>query len=170
MSKVNFYFLFTLFLFSCNNEILDHIDFKNPVINEVLSDWKKYNTQIILTEISRNSDGKISFKDYNLSVDDELYFYPASTVKLPVALLTLQYITSLNESEEIIKSLTVSEAIMLMDLNDQNAIFFKNTKNKRLNILFKRLDGNIGWLDPKKWYEAIRIYLQKFNFYRRSSR
>ena len=59
---------------------------------------------------------------------------------------------------------------MLMDLNDQNAIFFKNTKNKRLNILFKRLDGNIGWLDPKKWYEAIRIYLQKFNFYRRSSR
>ena len=54
------------------------------------------------------------------------------------------------ESEEIIKTLTVSEAIMLMDLNDQNAIFFKNTKNKRLNILFKRLDGNIGWLDPKK--------------------
>jgi len=42
------------------------------------------------------------------------------------------------ESEEIIKSLTVSEAIMLMDLNDQNA------------ILFKRSDGNIGWLDPKK--------------------
>ena len=54
------------------------------------------------------------------------------------------------ESEEIIRSLTVSEAIMLMDLNDQNAIFFKNTKNKRLNLLFKRSDGNIGWLDPKK--------------------
>ena len=62
------------------------------------------------------------------------------------------------ESEEIIKSLTVSEAIMLMDLNDQNAIFFKNTKNKRLNLLFKRSDGNIGWLDPKKWDEAFRIY------------
>ena len=54
------------------------------------------------------------------------------------------------ESEEIIKTLTVSEAIMLMDLNDQNAIFFKNTKNNRLNILFKKSDGNIGWLDPKK--------------------
>ncbi len=62
------------------------------------------------------------------------------------------------ESEEIIKSLTVSEAIMLMDLNDQNAIFFKNTKNKRLNLLFKRSDGNIGWLDPKKWDETFRIY------------
>ena len=74
------------------------------------------------------------------------------------------------ESEEIIKTLTVSEAIMLMDLNDQNAIFFKNTKNNRLNILFKKSDGNIGWLDPKKWHETFRIYLQKFYFYRRPSR
>ncbi|MAZ07019.1 MAG: hypothetical protein CMM99_00930 [Rickettsiales bacterium] len=54
------------------------------------------------------------------------------------------------ESEEIIKNLSVSEALMFMNLNDQNAIFFKNVKTNRLNILFKRSDGNIGWLDPKK--------------------
>ena len=54
------------------------------------------------------------------------------------------------ESEDVIKTITVSEALMLMSLNDQNAIFFKNKKTKRLNILFKRSDGNIGWLDPKK--------------------
>lgn len=54
------------------------------------------------------------------------------------------------ESEELIKTLSVSEAIMLMNLNDQSAIFFKNINNKRLNILFRRPDGNIGWLDPKK--------------------
>ena len=53
------------------------------------------------------------------------------------------------ESEEMIKTVSVSEALMLMNLNDQNAIFFKNVKSKRLNILFKREDGNIGWLDPK---------------------
>ncbi len=56
----------------------------------------------------------------------------------------------ISESEEIIKTVSVSEAIMLMNLNDQNAIFFKNIQSKRLNILFRRLDGNIGWLDPKK--------------------
>ena len=39
---------------------------------------------------------------------------------------------------------------MFMNLNDQNVIFFKNVKTSRLNILFKRSDGNIGWLDPKK--------------------
>ena len=54
------------------------------------------------------------------------------------------------ESEELIKTISVGEALMLMKLNDQNAIFFKNIQTKRLNLLFKRSDGNIGWLDPKK--------------------
>ena len=54
------------------------------------------------------------------------------------------------ESDEIIKTLSVSEALMLMNLNDKNAYFFKNSKNDRINILFMRSDGNIGWLDPKK--------------------
>ena len=54
------------------------------------------------------------------------------------------------ESEEIIRTLSVSEAVMLMNLNEKQTYFFKNVTTKRLNILFKRSDGNIGWLDPKK--------------------
>ncbi len=54
------------------------------------------------------------------------------------------------ESDDLIKTVSVSEAIMLMNLNDQNAIFFKNIMSKRLNILYRRADGNIGWIDPKK--------------------
>ena len=54
------------------------------------------------------------------------------------------------ESDDIIKTVSVSEAIMLMNLKDQNAIFFKNVQSKRLNILYRRSDGNIGWVDPKK--------------------
>ena len=55
------------------------------------------------------------------------------------------------ENEDIIKTISVSEAIMLMNLKDQNAIFFKNVNSSRLNILYRRSDGNIGWVDPKKW-------------------
>ena len=55
------------------------------------------------------------------------------------------------ESQDMIKTISVSEAIMLMNLRDQNAIFFKNIQSKRLNILYRRSDGNIGWVDPKKW-------------------
>lgn len=53
------------------------------------------------------------------------------------------------ETEFLIKTLSVSEALMLMELNDQNLIFFRNQKNKRLNVLYKRKDGNIGWIDSK---------------------
>ena len=54
------------------------------------------------------------------------------------------------ETQDTIKTISVSEAIMLMNLRDQNAIFFKNVQSKRLNILYRRADGNIGWVDPKK--------------------
>ena len=149
MSKVNFYLLFVLYLVSCNNEILDHIDFKNTVINEVLNNWEKYNAQIILTEISRDSTGKISFKDYNFSVDDELYFYPASTVKLPVALLTLQFITSLNKSGEKINldtNFSVFDGQKLLHekrtLRELIEKIFLISDNEAYNILFHLLGKN----------------------------
>jgi len=149
LSKVNFYLLFVLYLVSCNNEILDHIDFKNTVINEVLNNWEKYNAQIILTEISRDSTGKISFKDYNFSVDDELYFYPASTVKLPVALLTLQFITSLNKSGEKINldtNFSVFDGQKLLHekrtLRELIEKIFLISDNEAYNILFHLLGKN----------------------------
>jgi len=149
LSKVNFYLLFVLYLVSCNNEILDHIDFKNTVINEVLNNWEKYNAQIILTEISRDSNGKISFKDYNFSVDDELYFYPASTVKLPVALLTLQFITSLNKSGEKINldtNFSVFDGQKLLHekrtLRELIEKIFLISDNEAYNILFHLLGKN----------------------------
>ena len=54
------------------------------------------------------------------------------------------------ETEVLIKTLSVSEALMIMSLTDQNAIMFKNTMNKRLNMLYKRSDGNISCVDPIK--------------------
>ena len=46
---------------------------------------------------------------------------------------------------------------MLMNLKDQNAIFFKNVNSRRLNILYRRY-GNIGWVDPKmKLIEFISL-------------
>lgn len=54
------------------------------------------------------------------------------------------------ETEYTIKTLSVSEAIMLMDLSSENAIVFKNSKNKRINFLYLKPDGNISWIDPKK--------------------
>ncbi len=58
---------------------------------------EQYEVQIRYTQIDRLKDS-IKFKDYDFQVDDATYFYPASTVKFPIAVLTLE---KLNEMEGI---------------------------------------------------------------------
>lgn len=47
-----------------------------------------------------------------------------------------------------IESLTVSEAVMRLDLGDLPALMFKNASHGGLNMIYRRADGNIGWVDP----------------------
>jgi hypothetical protein len=51
--------------------------------------------QIIYTQIDRRENGKPEFTDHYFNVNDSFYFYPASTVKLPIAVLALQKLNEL---------------------------------------------------------------------------
>lgn len=52
------------------------------------------------------------------------------------------------EMQTDIPSLTVSEAVMRLDLSDQKAMMFLNRAHGGLNMIYRREDGNIGWVDP----------------------
>lgn len=52
------------------------------------------------------------------------------------------------EDQTVIENLTVSEAVMRMDLADVPAMVFRNAGNGGLNVVYRRADGNIGWIDP----------------------
>ncbi len=54
----------------------------------------------------------------------------------------------IGEKNADIESLTVEEAIMKMDLQDLPALVFINKKNRRINVVYHRKDGNISWIDP----------------------
>jgi len=56
--------------------------------------------------------------------------------------------TIVAEDTTEISLLTVSEAVMLMDLADQPAMMFRNKASGGLNVVYRRSDGNIGWIDP----------------------
>ena len=94
--------LFTLFLFyGCAEEKVDNpiahvLGSDDPRIQKIMEDPEKYELQIIYTEINRNGDS-VSFRDYGYRVDAH-YFYPASTVKFPIAVLGLEY---LEENEQM---------------------------------------------------------------------
>lgn len=53
------------------------------------------------------------------------------------------------EMETHVQSLTVGEAAMQMDLAELPALLFRNRAHGELNMIYRRADGNIGWVDPR---------------------
>ena len=52
------------------------------------------------------------------------------------------------EMETAISTLSVGEAVMQMELTDTHVLLFRNERNGQLNAVYRRDDGNIGWIDP----------------------
>jgi ribosomal subunit interface protein len=57
--------------------------------------------------------------------------------------------TIVAETRVDIPEATVSDAVMLMDLRNTNALMFKNSGTGELNMIYRREDGNIGWVEPR---------------------
>ena len=52
------------------------------------------------------------------------------------------------ESASSIRTMTVSEAVLQLELADAPALMFRNAKHKGLSMVYRRSDGHIGWVDP----------------------
>jgi ribosomal subunit interface protein len=53
------------------------------------------------------------------------------------------------EMSSDLPNLTVGEAVMRMDLADVPVLLFRNRSHGELNLVYRRADGNIGWIDPE---------------------
>ena len=58
------------------------------------------------------------------------------------------YPTIVAETRVDIPESSVSDAVMLMDLRNTTALMFKNSATGQLNMIYRREDGNIGWVEP----------------------
>lgn len=54
------------------------------------------------------------------------------------------------ETEAAIKTMTVSMAVMELDLTESQTIVFRNAAHGGLSVVYRRPDGNIGWIDPER--------------------
>jgi len=52
------------------------------------------------------------------------------------------------EATKPVRTMTVSMAVMQLDLAESPALMFRNAANGELNVVYRREDGNIGWIDP----------------------
>ena len=52
------------------------------------------------------------------------------------------------ETRTGIPTVSVADAVMMLDLRNTNALFFKNAGTGRHNMVYRRDDGSIGWVEP----------------------
>lgn len=51
------------------------------------------------------------------------------------------------EAETVVHEMAVADAVMQMDLSDRPFVLFRNASHGEINVVYRRADGNIGWID-----------------------
>ena len=87
-------FLFTILSFA-QNPLQDLLTKNKQAFGDILDRPAHYETQIIYTQIDRDSANVPSFTSFEYGVNSNQYFYPASTVKFPTALVALEKLNQL---------------------------------------------------------------------------
>ncbi|MEO9660005.1 MAG: serine hydrolase [Maribacter dokdonensis] len=106
---------------------------KDISIKRVMDSIEKYQVQIRYTQIDRRNDS-VLFTDYDFQVNDSVYFYPASTVKFPTAVLAMEKINQTDTLTIHTKYYIEGDTIESTVADDVNEIFAvsDNLANNRL--------------------------------------
>ncbi len=83
---------------------------------------------------------------YVLRAEPDLEAAPAARDEAAAGSPT--FATVIAETQTEIVRLSVGDAVMRMDLADQMVLMFRNSTTGELNVIYRRGDGNIGWIDP----------------------
>ncbi|HTQ72550.1 MAG TPA: ribosome-associated translation inhibitor RaiA [Acidocella sp.] len=80
--------------------------------------------------------------------DDDEHFAPNGQPNGHDMLAEELHATIIAEDTTAIETLSVRDAVMKMDLAFQPLMMFRNSKTGGLNLVYRRPDGHVGWIDP----------------------
>lgn len=111
---------------SCN-KLTDIINVQNisaqyPLLKRILSDPNRFRLQIIYTQIDRDSNNQPQLTYYTQGLDAQQYYYPASTVKLPISLLALEWLNEAGHQVVTMNSPMLTDAIALWQTPAHNDV------------------------------------------------
>ncbi|QCX00701.1 serine hydrolase [Aggregatimonas sangjinii] len=143
--KNHLLFLFiSCFLFSCgvkeplqSNLLEQALASKHPKIKRVVDSLSRYEVQIKYTRIDRKGE-QLVLEDFDFQVDSTRYFYPASTVKFPIALLALSKLNGLKGINRNTKFYVEGDSLTTTFAKEIQKIFAVSD-NEAYNRLFEFL-------------------------------
>ena len=117
-----------LLLFALNStgqsdtNLLEKLMQQKPAqFGKILANPNEYRLQILYTQINRDKNNVPHFKEYSYRLNPKEYFYPASTVKMPLAFLALEKINNLK-----LKGLTKSTLMVYDSVADRQEPIYNN--------------------------------------------
>jgi len=106
---------------------------ENIKIKRVVDSLDQYEVQIKFTQIKRVNDSVV-FKDYDFQVNDNHYFYPASTVKFPIAVLAMEKVNQIDSLDKDTRFYIEGDTVETTFASDVSKIFAisDNLANNRM--------------------------------------
>ena len=131
--KQFFCLLLIILLFGCSldtNPIKSSLR-NNDFLKEIIKDKEDYEIQVLLTKINQNNT-QVNFQKYEFQLDDNQYFYPASTNKLPIVILTLKKINELRSKGS---EITLKSKIILNYKDDSSELELRDSITSFQNLI-----------------------------------
>ena len=125
--------LLSIILFGCSLETnpIKSSFRKNDFLKEIINEKEDYEIQILLTKIDQYNS-KVDFQEYKYQLDDNKYFYPASTIKLPIVVLTLKKINELRSKGS---EITLKSKITLNYKDDYSELVIRDSITSFQNLI-----------------------------------
>ena len=118
-------------LLSCNSNPIELVLKSDPYLKEIIKDKEDYEIQVMLTKINHNNT-KIDFQNYQYQHDENQYFYPASTIKLPIVVLTLKKINELRSKGS---DITLKSKIILNNVDNYSNFKLQDSITSFQNLI-----------------------------------
>ena len=118
-------------LLSCNSNPIELVLKSDPYLKEIIKDKEDYEIQVMLTKINHNNT-KIDFQNYQYQHDENQYFYPASTIKLPIVVLTLKKINELRSKGS---DITLKSKIILNNVDNHSNFKLQDSITSFQNLI-----------------------------------
>ena len=105
---------------------------EDKFLRKIIKDKDNYEIQILYTEVSKNKLGQTEFSNFQFQLNDEKYFYPASTIKLPIAVMSL---SKINELRAEGLNISIKSKIQLTLINNKKEIIIKDSITSFQNLI-----------------------------------
>jgi ribosomal subunit interface protein len=98
---------------------------------------RRYNSRLKDKRRHVNGDGSFEAQSYVIALPDEIADADGDFAPPVIA-----------ETTSNLRQMSVGEAVMELDLTQAEVVIFRHAGHGGLNVVYRRADGNIGWIDP----------------------